>query len=345
MVLRKFAFRAAALVLTAGALAAGPAAALQGPSAPRAPGQNAPAQTALPADAVARVNDEIITGDAYRAFVKAYIAQNYYHGMAPEKLPLIADEALDILITDRLLLQEARRRKLGGDPAAARKQFDALKARYSKNPESAEEFAKVSSDVERELRNDTRVEELRNLVRDVGQLPQASVKKYYDDHRDLFTTPAATDMSIILIGVPPHGVGEEWTKATATAAAIRAEIVAGASFEMLAREESSHASSQEGGRLGALHKGQLQEQVDTAIAAMPVGAVSEPIRVLEGVALFKVNGRSPEKLQPYNAVEERAGALLKREMQERCWTTFVEELRKSARIKKADSLVEYVRDF
>lgn len=299
---------------------------------------------ALPADAVAVVNDEAISAEDFRSFVKTYVAQNYYHGVEADKLPAIADEALDLLVTDRLLLQEARRRKLSGDRAAAQKRFDALKARYAKNPEAAAKFNEFGADIEKELRDDTRVEELRNLIRDVGVPEQAAVKDYYDKHRDLFTTPAATDLSIILIGVPPHGLGEEWKNALETAAQIRAQILAGAAFESLAKDKSTHASAADGGRLGPLHKGQMVEEVEAAVAPLAVGGISEPLRLLEGAAIFKVNNRKAASLQPFAAVEDRASSLLVREMQETRWKAFVEDLRKSARIKTAGSLVEYVRD-
>ncbi|HXI86671.1 MAG TPA: peptidyl-prolyl cis-trans isomerase [Parvularculaceae bacterium] len=329
---------AAAIVLSAVV----PAAALQGPTAQ--PNAAVSPSSAIPAGAVAVVNDEIVTVDAYKAFIRAYIAKTYYHAVAPERLPSIAEEALDLMVTDRLLLQEARRRELTGDPAAAQKRLEAMRERYSKDPAAATTFEKASADIQRELIADTMIEQLTESIRNVGPFPQEAVKKYYDEHHDLFTTPASTDISIILIGVPPHGVADEWREAMETAAAIRTQILAGGSFEALAKEKSSDQSAADGGRIGPVHKGQLPEQVETGLGAVAIGAVSEPFRILEGAAIFKVNARAPARLQPFSAVEERAGALLKRESQDARWKAFVAQLRQSARIRTAASPVDYVRD-
>lgn len=298
----------------------------------------------LPVGAVALVNDAAISVETFQEFLKAYIAQNYYHGMAAEKLPGIADDALELLITDRLLLQEARKRKLEGDPQAVKDRLKALKARYARSPESSAMFDRKRPAIENELLDETRIEALRATVRDAGELSPAEVRRFYEENPQLFTTPPATDLSIILIGVPPHGVAEEWRKADADARALRERIVNGEAFSAAAEEFSAHSSAAEGGRLGAVHDGQLQENVAAAVNELAIGAVSQPMRILEGVAIFKVNDRISATLQPFDAVEDRAQGLLRRKLEESRWEDLLADLRRSARIRKADSLVEYVRD-
>lgn len=295
-------------------------------------------------DVVAVVNGEAISASDFRNYFRAFIGQNYYHGVEPDQRAAIADEAMTALINDRLLLQEAAKRGLKGDKAKAETRLAALKARYARTPESAAEFDKQTKAIEAELLNDTKLEELQAKIKDAGVLSEATVRAFYDGNPDLFTTPQTTDLSIILVGVPPHGAPDEWKAAEVKAAEFHARLKAGESFEALATENSTDQSAKDGGRLGPVHEGQIPDNVAAAVDAIAVGGLTDPIRILEGIAIFKVHDRKAPSLQPFDASKERAEGLLRRKTEDENWRKFLTDLRAGAQIEQKMSPADAVRD-
>jgi peptidyl-prolyl cis-trans isomerase C len=70
---------------------------------------------------------------------------------------------------------------------------------------------------------------------------------------------------------------------------LKAAVDGGEDFSELARDNSDNAEAAEGGDIGWIGKGQLGQEIEDAIFATPVGAVSQPLVIEgEGIYLFKV---------------------------------------------------------
>lgn len=63
------------------------------------------------------------------------------------------------------------------------------------------------------------------------------------------------------------------------------------------------------------------------MGALEVGGISEPIRVLEGVAIVKLLDRTESSLQPFDRVADRAEGLWLRDARDGAWSDLIEELR------------------
>ena len=90
--------------------------------------------------------------------------------------------------------------------------------------------------------------------------------------------------------------------------------------------------------LGYLHRGILEKDVQEQVDALDDGAISQPIRVLEGVILFKLHDRRQQALRPFDEVRQRAAELLYRDLQDQAWDDFVSELKASAEIYVNENL-------
>jgi parvulin-like peptidyl-prolyl isomerase len=66
---------------------------------------------------------------------------------------------------------------------------------------------------------------------------------------------------------------------------------------------------------------------------MQPGELSEPVRLLEGVALFRLAERRPARLRALADVKERAVQLWRRDEGERRWQAFMTGLRTAAAIR------------
>ena len=85
--------------------------------------------------------------------------------------------------------------------------------------------------------------------------------------------------------------------------------------------------------MGYQHGGMMPEVLEGSINNLEMGVVSVPLRMLEGVALFRLDKRVPANLREFAAVEKRARELLIREWGDQAWRDTISRLRASAKIE------------
>jgi parvulin-like peptidyl-prolyl isomerase len=136
----------------------------------------------------------------------------------------------------------------------------------------------------------------------------------------------------ILLAVAPSSGQPAWDAAKREAEAMVKRIRNGADFSEMARLSSQDESAEKGGDMGYLHRGMLPEALHAMIDQLKLGEVSEPIQILEGVGVFRLDDRIPPKLQDFSRVIERSTDLLHRERKEKAWQDFVVKMRGAATI-------------
>lgn len=117
----------------------------------------------------------------------------------------------------------------------------------------------------------------------------------------------------ILIGFHGSGVSQPdkpdltVDEARARAEALHAQILAGASFEELARKESYDSSARDGGDLGAFVQGQMVEEFEKAVLATPPGQLAPVTRTQFGYHVIRTERRGAGGAPPSDAAlkEER----------------------------------------
>jgi len=284
---------------------------------------------------VAVVGGTAITGDEYATYLRSYLRSKLYHGGSPDRVRELADEALERMIDDRLLGEAAGRRGIEGDKAAVAAQMDQLRTKYA-GSESWPSIEPRLPDIEAQLLLRSRIEALKAEVTAVAAPGEAELSAFYAANPDLFTQPPASDLDLILIGVEPSALAPEWDAAQAKARTVRAAALAGRPFDQLARESSMHESAAQGGRLGLVHKGQLPEEAEAAVATLQPGDISEPVRLLVGYALLRLNSRRAAELQPFDAVRERVERVYRRDRAAAQWRDFIAALRAETTVETYD---------
>ncbi len=282
----------------------------------------------------ASVGDTVISAREYEAALGAAMRQRFYHRQVPEaEVAAFRREVADRLINRVLLLEEVRRRGIQPDEAKVRKIVLGYEARYRDSPQWKNNRDRMLPNLRRELEQADRLERLESAVRSVASPAESELRRYYDAHRDLFTEPEQVRLSVILLRVDPSSPKIAWEKAQEEAAAIRARIAAGADFASLARLHSADRTAENGGDTGYLHQGVLPEALNGSFSTLKRGEISEPVRVLEGYAIFRMEDRRPQRQRAFEDVKQRAGQLWQREEGERRWTALINKLRSDAAIK------------
>lgn len=133
--------------------------------------------------------------------------------------------------------------------------------------------------------------DLSRLAPATPQVSDAEIRAYYNEHKDDFKRGRTARLTVAYL---PTAAGEADRQAVVQhALQLRQQIVSGGGdFATLARSESSDSvSARQGGDLGTVRKGQMVAAFDSAVWALPVNEVSQPVRTQFGYHLVQVTER------------------------------------------------------
>jgi parvulin-like peptidyl-prolyl isomerase len=304
------------------------------------PAPKAAPQQAVPAPAApfAKVGDTVITHQEYDAAFAQAARGKFYHGKPPEgEVARLQREVGQQLVDDILLAREAKRRKIQPDAAAVQKTIASYDERYKDSAQWKTSREQLLPGLKAKLERDNVSEQLTKQVKAVADPTPAQLEQYYQAHKDKFTSPEQVHLQIILLKVDPSSPQAKWDGAMEEGKAIAARLKKGTDFAELAKLHSGDPSAEKGGDMGYVHQGMLPDPAQKAIDKLKPGELSEPVALMEGIALFKLQGRKPPVLNPLETVRERCKDLYLRDKGEEQWNALVARLRKDNPVKFDES--------
>ncbi|MEN8205567.1 MAG: peptidylprolyl isomerase [Pseudomonadota bacterium] len=276
----------------------------------------------------AMVGEAPITEQEYDDALKRAYRQRFYHGKPPEgELEKLRQEVASEVITRQLLLQEARRLGLSPDMPAIQTQLDEYDQRYAGSPRWQQQREQLLGSLKPRLQDDDLLRQLESRQRKVAPPGREQLMAYYKANPEKFTEPAQHRIALILLKVDPSSPTSVWEAATAEGGVLVSQLREGADFAELARLHSSEASAENGGDMGYLHAGMLSPAAEEVIKELAVGDISDPVRLLEGIAIFRVDDRKLARLREYEDVSKRARELWIRDQSDSAWARLKEQLR------------------
>jgi len=278
----------------------------------------------------AKIDGVEISAEVFIGRLRVGYREKFYHGTPPKaEVEKFQAEMVEEAVNEVLLVAEARKRGLVVSPDYIDEEYQRRTADMTQ-----EEIAAID-DFPARLRSRIETSKLVELVgldviNSVPEPSDAQVLSYYEKNPELFTTPSRDRVQMILLGVPAYAGQEVWSETTERAAALVADLRDGADFAEMAMIHSSDSSATNGGDMGFLHKGMLGVAADQMVSLMSPEDVSEPVLLLEGVAIFKLLERTESTLNDYSVVKDRAKSLLVRELKEAAQDDLKEELNLAA---------------
>lgn len=289
---------------------------------------------AAPSPVYAVVNGRQITMQELEAAYNSALGQKFYHGQVPEgQAEVVRREVADAMVERVLLEQEIERLQIKPDSEAVDKEVASYDERYKDSPRWQQQRAEVMPVMKAQLELRSQFNQLEQRMRQVAPATREEVRAYYEANQKLFTEPEQAKVSVILLKVDPSAPKTVWDKAREEAQAIYQRLQKGADFAEAARLHSADESASRGGDMGYVHRGMLPEKLEAMLDNFKPGAISEPLTMLEGVALVRLDDRKVAKLRPFEDVEKRAGELLERERSDRARKEAVSRLRDAAVIE------------
>ena len=292
-----------------------------GPGCDREPGAPPP-----PPEHVAVVNGEPITVEAYKIALAEIKQAGKGYFSSPESANRIKRDLLERLIDQRLLLEEAKRRRITLDPQVVEASLHLVEQSY---PDGGLEEHLASKGIDRErYRIDTETQLviqrlLKQEVVDRIAISRQDIQTYYEQHRDRFMRPEEVRVRQIV------------TRTAEQAEDLRKQIQRGASFEKLAKENSLGPEATQGGDLGWFPRGRMPPEIEEVAFKLWSGTrVSKVIESPYGFHLFQPVGKRPAR----ELTLEQAQAEIERALQDdrtrEAERFFIRTLREQASIER-----------
>ena len=149
-------------------------------------------------------------------------------------------------------------------------------------------------------------------------LDEESLKQYYEDRKETFTTPAKWQASHILIEIAKDATLTDTEFVADKASDILAQLKTGEkSFAELVQQFSDDIGSKDkDGDLGWFGSGDMVKPFEDAVKTMQIGEVSELVKSRFGFHIIKLNDTKPEIVQAFADVRTKIEKDLSKELAE-----------------------------
>jgi len=174
-------------------------------------------------------------------------------------------------------------------------------------------------------------------------VPEADMKKYYDEHQSEFTRKAQVFLSQIIIsteGKTPEQVANAEKKAKEIADRARK----GEKFtDLVSAYSDDPDTAKSGGQLPPFEKGQLRPELDKLVFAAKKGTVLDPIKVdapIHGFLILKVEERYEDGLESFEEAKDQIQDTLARPKMQPKFREYLTKLRQDAFLQIKDGYVD-----
>lgn len=287
----------------------------------------------------ARVNGDVVYWSQVDAEVNRAAAQ---FGLDPKNQEFekqrteITKTVVDQLISQRLIMQEARKRNVVASDQDVEAQVATIRQRF---PSESDFTAALA-------RNGLTMAGLRELIRiqlsqrrvaenvAQGTVTDDEVRKQFDTNRSAYDKPAQIKVSHILFRIADKS---QESIAAAKARIAQAKLSDGAKFEDVAKQSSEDPGSAErSGDLGYVSRGTMVKEFEEAAWALKPGQTSGPVRTQYGLHIIRVYDVKPAEKAEFDKVKGEIRDQLLGSKREKAFEGWIEQQRKTASIEKFD---------
>jgi peptidyl-prolyl cis-trans isomerase SurA len=242
---------------------------------------------------VATVNDESISDFELRQRVALYLAlQGINQQLTPEQKTRIRNQILEVLEAEKVQLQEAQKKKITVSPLEVDRRINAMMQEYHFTIEQLRQNLTNAGASEDALRS--------QITASIAW--QKAVQDEYGDRVNISPDMIDAEMQRYAEGAnkPHYRVMEIFLpvdnpeldpKVKKDAAEVETQLRQGAPFPVVARQFSQHPSAATGGDMGWVNDGQLASELNTALAKLEVGNITDPIRSTGGYYILALRER------------------------------------------------------
>ena len=289
-----------------------------------------------------RVNGTVLTEIDVRREMYAIFPYAHQHNGFPKSMEAeIRNGALQMIVFEELLYQEAKRRGVAIAPERLAKAEAAFRQMY---PDKAkyDEYLRIecngSTQVLREkIRRSLLIERmLKTEVEQKTTVTLAETRAYYDNNPKLYEHGETIDIQTISI-IPPQNasvlVALESRRKIKEIARLGKAAKTSRDFGVIAEQLSEDDWHTRMGERGTVDVSALPPDVVKAARAMRPGEVSDPIALGTSWVVFRLNAHRPAGRTPFAQVKSKLQSDLQKQKREQVRSSLNQKLRKTATIQ------------
>lgn len=298
------------------------------------PPKPVPAQ--LP-EVLARVNGENVTRQELQEYVQNLEARA--GGPVPaDQRDQVYRGVLDQLVGYKLLLQEARARKVTIPDAEVEARVGELKKQFPSEDifmQMLVERKMTMEQVRSDARDDMAIGKLIEAeIADKAAVKPEQVQDFYAKNPDQFKEGERVRASHILIAFPENADAAAKAQAKAKADQVLKDVKAGQDFAALAKQHSQDpGSAVNGGDLGFFQQGQMVGPFNDVAFSLKPGATSEVVETQFGYHIIKVAEKQAARTVPLEEVRPQVEQFLANRNRQEQTEVFVKSLRAKGKIE------------
>lgn len=220
-----------------------------------------------------------------------------------KKLEAIKKDALQQIIDERMILQEAKRQKIKVDEDFIQERLDYISSQYPSKQDFENALVLEGltlNDVKRKIGLQLTVEQaVDQNVRSKIFVHPKEVTDYYKEHASEFNSPETAKVDSIFIA--------------GDASSQKIQERAQEAMKLLKSGEELLSVAQkysDGPSLGIVRRGQLRKEIEDAIFKLKINENSGPIKTEQGFFIFKLLEIMPSQEMPFSSVKSEVYAVV-----------------------------------
>ena len=240
------------------------------------------------------------------------------------------DEARERVIEESLIEQEIDRVNPPADEALVQQELKKmLKKQETKRQlkQAGRNREIVINNMRKQLYRRLQAYEIMEAAMHQDPASDGDVEEFYNKNLNHFKTLEQIHASHILIR-DKSDIGREKLDAVIEA------LDSGRDFEELAREFSEDTSSEQGGDLGWLPRGQTVAKFEKVAFSLELDEVSDPFETQFGWHIVRLHERQDARTQSLEEVSEQIAMMLLRERRNESYRLFLQDLKEKATIEE-----------
>jgi len=291
---------------------------------------------------VARVNGVVLTDrDLLREMYAIFPYARQHNGFPKAQEAAIRQGALEMIIFEELVYQEALRRKLTISPERLNRAEADFRKQFS-SPEEYQQYLQTEmhgspQQVRKQIERSLLIEKvLKSDVEDKSAVSLAEVKAYYEKNGARFQQPESFSFQSISIVPPLKPTPEQAKEARERAEDALRQATATRSnqeFGLLAEKISEDDYRVNMGDHKVVSRDKLPPQVVKAALAMQSGQVSGLIQIESAYTIIRLNAHNPARKQSLEEVRAGLQEELQKSKYERLRSNLAKQLRAKAKIE------------
>lgn len=194
-------------------------------------------------------------------------------------------------------------------------------------------MVQLRSNLTEEIRIKTLVE---SEIPTNAPVADADVAKLYEEQKASFVQPEQVEARHILVKFDATDSDKVKAEKKAKIEKLRAQLVGGADFAKVAKENSDCPSKEKGGDLGSFPRGQMVKAFEDAAFSQATNAIGPVIETQFGYHIIQVTGHETGKTNTLNEVKYKLAAHLRQKQQMEMFETFIAKLKTQTKVTYSD---------